>query len=320
MKRSPSEEITPDMAAAKIGIIHEIHKQARKNFIRRKVYTKGIDDLWQADLVDMKSYGRTNSGMKYILTVIDVLSKFAWAVPVKSKSGKDVTAAFQVVLKESHPRVPKNLQTDDGGEFYNAPFQKLMQNKKINHYSTYTHLKASVVERFIRTIKNWMWKEFGIQGSYKWLSLLPILIRKYNSRVHRTIGKRPIDVKKANEKALLPKINTFKKEINKRINKRIKFKLRDVVRISKYKTIFEKGYTPSFSTELFRINRIRKTIPPVYYLQDMEGNIIKGGFYSYELQKTKYPDTYLVEKVLRRKGGRTYVKWYGFSNRHNSWI
>lgn len=302
--------------AAKVGIVNELHKQARRNFRRRKVYTKGIDDLWQADLVVMTSHARVNGGNKYILTVIDVLSKFAWAVPVKSKSGADVSTAMRAVFKQSYPRIPRNLQTDDGKEFYNKNFQNLIKSKKINHYSTFTHLKASVVERFNRTLKNWMWKEFGVQGNYKWINLLPSLLDKYNSRVHRTIGKSPINVKNIDEKNLLHKVNSTEG----RIKEKTKFMLNDIVRISKYKTVFDKGYTPSWGTELFAVNRIRRTLPPVYYLQDMEGNKIKGGFYSHEMQKTNYPDTYLVEKVLRRNGDRKYVKWLGFNNRHNSWI
>lgn len=93
-----------------------------------------------------------------------------------------------------------------------------------------------------------------------------------------------------------------------------------MVRISKYKSLFSKGYTPNWSTELFLVDRVRTTVPPVYHLRDMEGVPIKGAFYEHELQKTKYPDVYLVEKVLKRKGDKVYVKWLGFDNSHNSWI
>lgn len=301
-------------ADSKRGIISELHKQVRKNFKRRKVYTKGINDLWQADLVIMIPFARVNNGKKYILTVIDVLTKYAWAVGVQSKSGKDVTNAMKKIFNQSH-QIPKNLHTDNGKEFYNEEFQKLMKNKNINHYSTFTPLKAFAAERFNRTLKNWMWKEFGVQGTYKWVNILPKLLLKYNSRVHRTTGMKPIDVKKIDEKRLLKKVNATESD-----GATAKFKINDVVRVSKYKTIFAKGYTPSWSTELFTVVKIRKTIPYVYYLRDIDGNEIKGGFYAQELQKTKYPDVYLVEKVLKRRAGKSYVKWLGFDNKHNSWI
>lgn len=299
----------------KRGIIDELHRQARKVFPRRRVYTKGIHDLWQIDLVEMIPYAKENEGKKYILTVIDVLSKYAWAAPVQTKSGKDVTAAMRNVLKQSYPNKPKNIHSDNGKEFYNEHFKRLMENEKINHYSTYTHLKASVVERFNRTLKNWMWKEFGVRGKYKWVDILQQLLDRYNSRVHRTIEMRPIDVKKKHQKQLLKKVNTPPIK-----DMKLKYKPNDTVRISKYKTLFAKGYTPSWSTELFTVDRVRKTVPPVYYLRDMEDNPIKGSFYAQELAKTKYPDTYLVERVLKRKNNRQFVKWLGFDNRHNSWL
>lgn len=312
------EETPKDNTAAKRGIVDELHRQARKNFPRRKTYVKGLYDLWEIDLVEMKPYARVNGGMKYILTVIDVLSKHAWAVPVRTKTGKDVTSAMLEVFAQTRPRKPKNIHSDRGKEFYNEHFQKLMQSGKINHYSTYSHIKAPVVERFNRTLKTLMWREFGVQGDYKWVSILPQLLQKYNTSIHRTIGMRPIDVRKKHEKELMKKINSSSS--SSKTKAVVKFKPGDTVRVSKFKALFAKGYTPSWSTELFTVNSVRNTVPPVYYLSDKEGTPIKGGFYSFELQKTKYPDTYLVEKVLKRKGDKTYVKWLGFDNRHNSWI
>lgn len=301
----------------KRGIVEELHKQARKRFPRRHVYVKGFDDIWQIDIVDMQKHSKVNKGQKYILTVIDVLSKYAWAVPVRNKSGELVTEAMKRVFAQSHPRIPVNIQCDSGKEFYNDRFKSLMAKYNINMYSTFSVLKASVVERFNRTIKGWMFKEFGVQGNYKWINLLPLLLDKYNSRIHRSIGMRPKDVKRRDGKRLSQVLN--KLSTNQAIRK-INFKTGDIVRVSKYKTLFEKGYTPSWSTELFIVDKVKSTVPPVYILRDIRGNLIKGAFYGQELKRTKYPDTYLVERVLRRKGNRVFVKWLGFDNSHNSWI
>jgi len=303
---------------AKRRIVDELHRGARKNFIRRKVYVKGMDDVWQIDLVEMLPYSKMNSGYKYILTVIDVLSKYAWAVPVLDKTGTKVSAAMQAVFddaKSHRHHLPRNIQSDNGKEFYNKEFKSVMKRLGINLYSTYTHLKASVVERFNRTLKGWMWKEFGVQGNYKWLKLLPQLLDRYNSRVHRVIGMAPVDVTSVDEADLVAKLN---RPVMKQ--RKPRYSLGDVVRISKYKTLFAKGYTPSWSTELFTIDRVRNTIPPVYYLRDEHGNAITGAFYEHELQKTRYPDTYLVEKVLKRKAGKVYVRWLGMDSTHDSWI
>lgn len=133
-------------------LINELHKSARKNFQRRRVITKGIDDLWQADLVDMSTYAKQNRGFHFLLTVIDTFSKYAWVVPLKNKNAESVTNAMASIFKTKSSttktfRIPRNLQTDDGLEFFNSKFTELMKKHKINHYSVYTHLKASICER-----------------------------------------------------------------------------------------------------------------------------------------------------------------------------
>lgn len=162
------------------AIINELHKSARKNYTRRHVNVKGIDDLWQADLVDMQPYAKDNKNFKYLLTVIDVFSKKAFVRPVLNKSANIITSAMQDILHENKKN-PAHLQTDNGTEFHNRIFKNLMVQKRIKFYSTYSILKASVVERFNRTLKNKMWKQFSPQGSYKWLHILKNLINDYNN-------------------------------------------------------------------------------------------------------------------------------------------
>ncbi|XP_044005885.1 uncharacterized protein LOC122850894 [Aphidius gifuensis] len=295
--------------------IVSLHKPARRNYTRRHVDIKGLDETWQADLVDMQAYTSVNQNYKYLLTIIDIFSKFAWTIPIKSKTGKDVTAAMKSVLDKG--RIPKNLHVDQGKEFYNKEFEGLMQKHKIHMYSTYSNLIASVVERFNRTLKNKMWEKFTYQGSYKWLEILPHLLENYNNSKHRTIKMKPIDVTKGNKKQLLR--NVYKKFQQNRDIKN-KFKIGDKVRISKYKTVFEKGYTPNFTTEIFTIKEVKYTDPVTYKLIDYKNNPIEGGFYEEELTKVKYPDIYLVEKIVKKRGDKLHVKWLGFDDTHNSWI
>lgn len=99
-----------------------------------------------------------------------------------------------------------------------------------------------------------------------------------------------------------------------------KFKIGDPVRISKFKIIFEKGFTPNWTTEIFRIVKVQRTNPVTYLLKDSCDELIAGGFYEYELLHVSDPDVYLVEKVLRRKGNEFYMKWLGMYELHNSWI
>lgn len=185
-------------------IAHELHKPARRNFPRRRVTLKGLKDTYQADLVEVIPYSRENKGMKYILTMINCLSKVGLAVPLKSKSASVVTVAIEPILK-IHKM--KNLHTDQGTEWFNSHVKKLMKKYKINHYHTFSDMKASIVERWNRTVKEKMWKYFTAQGNYKWLSLLPEIVLKYNNTKHRTTGMKPKDVRQKHVGKILRKLN-----------------------------------------------------------------------------------------------------------------
>lgn len=301
------------MMKKKEQVVNELHKSARKNFRRRRVIMKGIDDLWQIDLVEMGMFEKENNGFRFLLTVIDTFSKYAWALPIRNKSSIEVEKAMETILKEG--RIPKNIQSDDGKEFFNKNFQKLMQKHNINHYSTYSPLKASIVERFNRTLKSKMWKKFSMNGNYRWLGMIGTLIDDYNNTWHRTINMKPSQVSALNEKRLLATVYSHIKIVDKG-----KFNVDDPVRISKYKHLFEKGYTPNWTTEIFKIYKVQNTNPVTYLLKDYKDQPIKGSFYALELSKVKYPDVYLVEKTLRRRGNKVFVKWLGFDSTHNSWI
>lgn len=305
-----------DSVTVKEEIVNELHKPARKNYKRRHVVITGLNDLYQADLVEMIPYAKFNKGFRYILVIINAFSKFVWVYPLKRKTGKDVTDVMRKFLS-SIKITPKNLQTDMGKEFYNKDFKILMEQFKINHYSSYSNMKSSIVERVNRTLKNIMWKEFSLKGSYKWLNLLSEVVQRYNTTKHRTTGVKPVDVNRKNEKKILATAYNYLKTMDP---KTPKFKSNDYVRISKHREAFTKGYTPNWSTEIFKIVKVKLTNPTTYLLKDSSNQEIKGGFYEQELQKVLHPDIFLVEKVLKRKGSKVFVKWLGFDNTHNSWI
>lgn len=298
---------------AKRQVVEEIHKPARINFKRRKVVIKSLNDLFQADLVEMIPYSRENKGYKYILVVINCFSKFVWALPLRNKTANEVCGSMEIVLKQ---QVPKNLQTDAGREFFNKDFQKLMKRYGVNHYNVFSEKKAAIVERVNRTLKNMMWKEFSLQGHYKWLDILPKIVQRYNNKKHRTTQMKPVKVTKKVEKLLL---NTVYSRI-KMTQLKTKFKIGDYVRISKRRGIFDKKYLANWSAEIFQVRQIKLTNPTTYLLKDINNQEIIGCFYEQQLQKVKYHDVYLVEKILKRKGDRVFVKWLGFDKTHNSWI
>lgn len=303
---------------SKQQLVDEIHKTVRKKFLRRSVILKGIDDLWQADLIDLRNLKRYNSGFTFILVVIDCFSKFAWAIPVKTKTKNEIASAFVKILTTSH-RAPVNLQTDMGKEFFNDTFKRLTESLKINHYSTFSVKKASIVERLIRTLKSKLYKYFSFSGSYKWFSQpLADVLLSYNNTQHSSTKYKPCDVNLSNQCEVMK--NIMKSRLKNYKAQKNKFRVGDLVRISKYKGSFEKGYTPNWSTELFLIKSVNDTKPITYTIEDSYKQPILGTFYEQELQKTECGNVYLIEKVVKKRGSNLFVKWLGLPESENSWI
>ena len=259
------------------AIARELHRPARRKYTRRKVTLKGLHDLYQADLVEMIPYAKLNNNMHYILTILDCFTKFAFAIPLKNKSGLVVAKALEPILKKHKM---KHFQTDQGKEWFNTHVAKLMKKYNINHYATYSDLKASIVERLNRTLKEKMWTMFTVKGSYKWLSVLPKIVKQYNNTVHSTIGMKPKDVRQKHVKGILDRLSSKLKRSTPR------FKAGDKVRISKYDKVFAKGYLGNWTNEIFTVYAVKPTRPVTYILQDFKGEVLKGGFYEEELSKS----------------------------------
>ena len=303
---------------------YSVHKPARKHFTRNKTITGEIDKQWQADLADMQSLSRTNAGYKYILTVIDIFSKYAWVIPVKTKSAKDMLPAFQTLLKKAAPRKPERLQTDAGTEFLNKDVQKFFKDNNIVHFHSASDQKAAVVERFNRTLKSRIWTYFTAHQTNAYIDILDKVVDAYNHSYHRTIGMRPVDVRKKDEPELFTKM--FGDEVAKKRKYKGKALVQgDMVRVSKVKGQFEKGYMPNWSQEHFIIDKINpRTKRRVYKLRDYENEEITGIWYEDELQPIK-KNIYLIEKVLRKRKtpqgtNELFIKWKGWPAKFNSWI
>lgn len=294
----------------------------RRRFKRRKYVLKGIADLAQADLMDMSKYKKFNKGYTYVLVVINCFSKFVYGEPLKTKSANEVTTAMQKILDRTFPMI-KHVQVDRGTEFYNTKFKDLMKKYNLNLYSVFTEIKASLVERVIRTLRKLLVKETYKKNSPKWIDFLQEILIKYNNTVHSTIKTKPSEVTLENEKVILARIMK-KPKTNKK--KKAKFKLGDLVHISKQKHIFEKG-TFNFTPLVFEIRKVVEEDDPITYrLRDTEGDKgdIQGTFYAEELKMAKHGLTYVVEKVLKRKKikNKPYIlaKWLGFDDKYNSWV
>ena len=290
-------------------LAEELHKPVKRKFNKRRVLVNGIDKIWAADLADMKKFKKYNDGVNFLLLVIDTFSKYGWIVPLKNKKGKTVAEALKNIFEK---RKPEKLWTDKGTEFKNKDVKKL-----IEIYSTENEEKSSIVERWIRTIKEKMWKYFTDNKTYTYMDVLPDLVKDYNNTVHSSIKMTQIEAsKKKNELTVWRNLYPDRFKIN---NLTPKFSVGDEVRITKKKKVFEKGYTTRWTEEIFTIKEILNTNPIIYKLKDLEGEEIKGTFYEPELQKT-VQQFYRIEKITKREKGKSCVKWKVYSDKFNSWV
>ena len=306
-----------DKALTKIDS-YTLHKPTRRPKLFRRIYTKGIGYLYQIDLVDMKSYSSLNNGFNWLITCIDTFSKKAWVFPIKNKEGITITTALKYLLTQNRPI---KIEFDQGTEFYNKNFLGLLRKLKIKWYSTYSDRKNAIVERFNRTLKTRMFRAFTARGSHKWIDIIQDLVNGYNKTKHRSIGFAPDDVNKSNEKVVRKKLFPEK---NKKLQKP-KFKIGDTVRITRKKSVFQKGYEQTYSYEVFEVNEIKNTYPITYGLRDYKGEVIKGSFYASEIQHVDKSDgIWPIERIIntrKRRGITEYlVKFVGYPNEANNWI
>ena len=243
-------------------------------------------------LADVSSLSKVNDNYKFLLTCIDVLSEYAWVIPLKNKTGQTLTDAFSKVITQ---RQPIHLQTDKGSQFKNKVFQSFLEDRKIKFYtSENSDIKAAVVERFNRTLKNKMYRYFTYKGTRRYVDVLDDLVHSYNNTFHTSIKMAPTEVTVQNESEIGRRLYPPKKTL------KFKFDINDKVRISEERREFKKGYLGSWSEEIFTIVTRNPSDPVTYEIADYSGEKIKGKFYEYELQRIiKTDDVYKVEKVWK---------------------
>ena len=249
----------------------ELHKPVIKKFNKRKVYSQFKDNIWGVDLADMQSLSRKNKGIKYLLCDID----YAFVIPLKDKKGISFTNGFNKIIKQSG-RKPNKIWVDQGSEFYNHAFKRWLSRNNIIMYSTYNEGKSVVAERFIGTLKNKLYKHMTATGKNVYYDVLDDIVNEYNNTKHNTIKMKPKDVGDNNKRVYIDEHN----------EKPSRFKVGDRVRISKFKNIFAKEYTPNWRKEICIVDKINDTVPYTYNIKDFNGEEVIGSFYDRELQKS----------------------------------
>lgn len=305
---------------------YTLHKPIHKNFPRNKYILSNLNELWQADLTDMRTYSQYNDDYKYILCVIDAFSKYAFVRALKKKDSNSIKQCFESIFSEAAV-TPRHIQSDKGTEFVSKDVKTYLNTKNINYYTTNNpDIKASIVERFQRTLKMRMWRYFTYKNSYRYIDILQDLVFSYNHSFHSSIKMCPSDVNFDNIMTVWRNLYDREKKQSKNI-KLPSLKIGDYVRITKFKHIFAKGYESNWSDEVFKVSSIVERYPwVVYKIHDLKNETIIGTFYEKELQKVNY-NPYLIHKIdkilrYRLKGNRkeAFVKWRGYPSKFNSWI
>lgn len=300
---------------------YTLHKQRRKTFQRNKVVASRVNEQFQADLVDMQVFSRDNKGFKYILTVIDVFSKYAFAVKLKSKNAVDVVSAFKEIFST---RKPLYLQTDKGKEFVNKFFKKLMVENDIVFFTSNNQtIKCSLVERFNRTLKSKMWKYFTTKGTRKWIDVLEKFVFAYNHSVHRATKMRPIDVTFDNSSIAFKNLYGFASEREMLKSLKPVKKSDKLVRIPYEYEPLQKGYYPLWKDQIFKVNDVIRKYPrKIIKVMDQEGKLVQKAFYPEEIQEVQ-ENVYRIEKILRKRSRNgkkeVLIKWLGYPDSYNTW-
>ena len=301
-------------------LARELHRPARRHFPTRPVEIKGLHESWQADLCEMGDIKRWNKNFKYILMVIDTFSKKVFARALKTKDGVTVANAMRHIIKKAGVS-PENLQTDAGKEFFNKHFRQVMNDYHINHYHSHSDKKASIVERVNRTIKTKLYRLFTEKNTLNWVDNLQSIVVEYNKTPHRTIRMAPNKVNKKNTKQVLRNILKSRKTYSNRQT----FHKGDIVRLSRFKKTFDKGYKQNWTEELFQVEEILPSNPRVYKVTDLLGDPVEGTFYAQEMKTTKIPSYARIEKIIARKilpnGTKMMkVRWSGYDSRFDQWL
>ena len=235
---------------------------------------------------------------------------------LEGKKISDIKPCFEKIFKE---RKPKFIWSDKESSFFSKEMLKFFEDINVKIYYTNSNLKAVVIERFNRSLRELMMKEFVKNSNTIWYNILPKLIKFYNDRYHNTIKMKPFDLNKSNEKYI--KNTIYKYNIT---NKIPKFKINDIVRISlKRRELFDKPSSNIKCTEeLFKIHSIDKSNVISYKIKDMNNEIIQGIFYEKEsqLSKMKEDGLYIIEKIIRKVGNKYLVKWKGYDDSFNSYV
>ncbi len=301
---------------------YTMHKPVRYHFPRNKVIVSGIDAQWDADLMDMTQ--QADEGYHYVLVAIDILSHYTWTRPLRNKTGKEVSNAFESIFAEG--RLPLKIRTDRGTEFTNTTSQQMFRKHGVGHFLTNNEVKANYAERVIRTLKLRLKRYETWKQTRKWKDVIGDITSSYNNTYHRTIKRKPSSVTKDNQAEVW--MEQYDEPPTHKLDGPFKMKAGDYVRISHLRRTFQREYDERYTGEIFKVatRRVRGGLN-VYTLKDFYEEDVQGTFYEPELQRiTADPEgVYKIEKILHSRKRRGVekeflVRWRHWPAKFDSWV
>ena len=294
----------------------------RKKFDRLWTFAMGLNHTWQADLMEWKR----GLHVRYILTKIDVFSRQVNAKVLSNKSGPVVARALMEIIEEDGK--PTYLHTDQGKEFFNQHVDREMTTLGVKQYFVHSDVKASVVERFNRTLRNTLNPLFRRNPQANIKESLSDVIRAYNARTHSYHRYAPADITLDNHGAILQNVLQNREDMAKSPPEpRYAFKVGDRVLVAYHPSQFRKEGAGTFGEEIFVVvsRGTRRSQPhiPVYKLQDRLKRPLDGIHYTAQLQKVDPPRGDKVDPIVKRidkRTGKKLVTYPGFPKDFEEWI
>ncbi|KAL3070026.1 hypothetical protein niasHS_017315 [Heterodera schachtii] len=254
---------------------YTLHRQAKRRYRRLPTLAPGLHTEWQADLAIFDRLAKQNRGYKYLLVCIDTLSRQVFVEPVKTKTSANMIRAFEHIFKRSK-YIPWKVLTDQGKEFTARAVQHFFRAKDVEHFCMLTspQFHAGMAERANRSIKERLYRYFTERNTYTWIDVVQDIVLAINHSPNSSIGMRPADVNFKNAEALRQKLHNAAENV---VRRQPRYRVGDRVRIEKYKHVFQKGYLPRFTNELFTVAEVHtERSPVVYRLRDDHNEIISG--------------------------------------------
>ena len=308
--------------------VYTLHKPVSRQVKRPRIVVSAVDQQWDLDTMHMVKFNKHNKGYSYVLVAIDIFTRFAWTVALKTVTGREMVTALASIFTEFKP---EKIRTDSGTEFKNRSVKAFLISENVFHFTSTNELKANIAERCIKSLKMKIKKIMHERGSDVWLDILQQVTESYNNSKHRSIQMTPSEARNAEQYTLwnnqyVKKLKNFTSHAPTQ-QEIFKYHVNDKVRLAKFRATFERAYSEKWTDEIFIVTK-RESLQGIaqYTIKSWDNDPVIGKFYTEELERIEVNEggSYEIEKLIQKKNMEKkpgyIVKWDGWPNQFNSWV